>query len=136
MRILLLAATLGLAVCGNPQPFDPEIEVPLDAAFSLRVNQSAEISGTRLRVRFEDVRDDSRCPTDVVCVWGGNARARLAIDVDGELEPLELNTGLEPRSARVDGFTVVLEALQPEARTAVEISPEDYVVTLRVTPAP
>lgn len=136
MRILLLVLTLGLAVCGNPQPFDPEIDVPLDAPFSLKVGQSAAVSGTRLRIRFEHARDDSRCPTDVVCVWGGNARVRLSVDVDGEVEPLDLNTGLDPRAAPVDGLVVSLEALQPEARTAIDIAPDDYVVTLRVTPAP
>ena len=136
MRLLLLALSLGLAVCGNPQPFDPEIHVPLDEPFALRVGQSAELSGTRLRIRFEQVRDDSRCPTDVVCVWGGNARMRLTVDADGEVETVELNTGLDPQQAQVDGFVIAVVALQPDPRTTITIEPRDYVVSLRVTREP
>ena len=117
MRTLFVTLTLGLAVCGNPQPFEPEIEVPLDQPFVLRVGQSAEVAGTELRLRFDDVREDSRCPADVVCVWGGNARLRLTVDADGEVDALELNTALDPRSATADGFVISVEALQPEART-------------------
>lgn len=134
MRTLFIALTLGLAVCGNPQPFEPEIEVPLDEPFVLRIGQSAEVSGTDLRLRFDEVREDSRCPTDVVCVWGGNARLTLTVDADGEVDAHELNTALDPRSATADGFVIAVEALQPETRTTRTIDPDDYIATLRVTP--
>jgi hypothetical protein len=136
MRTLFIGLALGLAVCGNPQPFDPEIEVPLGEPFALRVDQSAEVSGTGLRFRFDGVREDSRCPTDVVCVWGGNARIRLTVDADGEIQGLELNTALDPRSATVDGFRIAVEALQPDASTATVIDPGDYIVAVLVTREP
>lgn len=136
MRALFLALPLGLAVCGNPQPFDPEIEVSLDEPFALRVAQSAEVATTGLRIRFDGVGEDSRCPVDVTCVWAGNARVRLTVDADGAVEQLELNTGLDPRVAQVHGSAVALEGLQPENRTGVTIAPDDYVATLRVTRTP
>lgn len=136
MRLLIVGLLLGLVACGNPQPFAPEIQVPLDQPFALRVGQSAELSGTRLRLRFEQVREDSRCPADVVCVWGGNARMRLTIDADGEVGSLELNTGLDPREVETNGFVVSAEGLQPEPRTSVAIEPTDYVVSLRVSRVP
>jgi hypothetical protein len=136
MRTVFVALALGLAVCGNPQPFEPEIEVPLDQTFVLRVGQSAAVSGTELRLRFEEVREDSRCPTDVVCVWGGNARLRFTVDADGEVDPLELNTALDPRSATAGGFVIAVEGVQPETRTTVTIDPDEYIATLRVTREP
>lgn len=136
MRALFLALPLGLAVCGNPQPFDPEIEVSLEEPFALRVAQSAEVATTGLRIRFDGVRDDSRCAVDVTCVWAGNARVQLTVDVDDEVEQLELNTTLDPQDVDVNGFSVALQRLQPENRSGVTIEPDDYVATLQVTRAP
>ena len=136
MRTLLLLVTLGLAVCGDPQPFEPEIEVPLGETFGLHVDQSAEVSGTPLRLRFAAVREDSRCPTDVACVWAGNARVRVDAAASDLAEPLDLNTGLDPREVEFAGYRIGLEALQPEPRSATAIRTEDYVAVLRVTRDP
>lgn len=134
MRALFLLATLGIGLCGQPRPFDPEIEVPLGDPFVLRIEQSATIAGTPLRLEFEEVLEDSRCPADVTCVWQGNARLRLAASVRGE-EPVqvELNTGLEPRAATAHGFEIALEQVQPTPASARSIAASDYLATLRVT---
>jgi hypothetical protein len=136
MRTLSLVLALGLSLCGNPQPFDPQIEVALDEPFLVRVGQSAEIAGADLRIRFDRVGEDSRCPSDVVCVWGGNARVQLTVEADGEVEALELNSGMDPRSTVLKGFRLSLEAVEPEARTTITIDPAEYLVSLRVTREP
>ena len=136
MRLLLVATLLTLGVCGQPRPFDPEIDVRLDEPFALRLEQTAEVTGTPLRLRFEEVLEDSRCPADVVCVWAGNARIRLLVEAATEPGALLLNTGLEPRSAPADGYVVHLEAVQPATHSARTIQPGDYVITLRIGTAP
>lgn len=132
MRSLLLGL-LVLGVCGQPRPFDPEIEVRLDEPFPLRMEQTAEVTGTPLRLRFEEVLEDSRCPADVMCVWAGNARVRLLLEADTDPAELLLNTGLEPRAAPAAGYLVTLEAVQPGTHSERAIQPADYVVTLRVS---
>jgi hypothetical protein len=133
MRSLLLSALLTVGLCGQPRPFDPEIEVRLDDPFALRMEQTAEVAGTPLRLRFEEVLEDSRCPADVMCVWAGNARIRLIVEATTEPAELLLNTGLEPRAAPAAGYLVTLEAVQPATRSDRAIQPEDYIATLRVS---
>lgn len=137
MRSLFLISTLAFAVCGQPQPFEPEIPVSLDESFVLRVDQAATVAGTPLRIAFQQVLQDSRCPSDVVCVWAGNARVRLAVTLQGDGEAaVDLNTGLDPRSSSVPGYEITLEEVQPETTTTSSIPPADYLARLRVTQAP
>ena len=135
MRMLLLISMLGVGMCGQPRPFDPRIDVPLDEPFPLRVEQSADITGTPLRLHFVAVTEDSRCPADVVCVWAGNARVQLRAERggDGDSEEVRLNTGLHPRSASVFGYAITLEEVAPGRRTDTPLPAGDYVATLRVT---
>jgi hypothetical protein len=134
MRAPLLLSMLALAGCSQLQPLDPNIEVPLDQSFVLRVDQTATVTGTPLSVRFEQVLEDSRCPTDAVCVWAGNARAHLVLSVDRDEElGLDLNTGLEPRAASTLGYRITLENVQPLPTSGSAIPPADYLVHLRVS---
>lgn len=134
MRNLLFGAIVAVGMCGQPRPFDPEIDVPLGEPFPLRVGQSAEVTGTPLHIRFEAVPEDSRCPADAVCVWQGNARVSLHTAIEGEdAEPLLLNTGIDPRTARADGYRISLETVQPAIYSDRTVAQEDYVITLRVT---
>ncbi len=77
------------AVAGGPRA---TVGVP----FALRMGARAEIAGTGW-VSFAAVLDDSRCPIDVLCVWGGLARIRLEvgwIDSGGvaHLDAIEIDT--------------------------------------------
>ena len=48
-----------------------EVKACLGQEFSLRIGQTASIAGENLRVKFDDVIEDSRCPKNVACVWEG-----------------------------------------------------------------
>jgi hypothetical protein len=137
MRVTLLLPILGLSVCSNPQPLDPQIEVPLGEPFVLRIGQAAEVAGTPLHVRFDEVREDSRCPADVACVWAGNARVRLRVDVESdEAVSLDLNTGLDPRALSLAEYRIALEALEPAPASTASIPDGQYLARLRVTSEP
>lgn len=133
MRTPLMLAMVGVTVCGNPQPFESEMEVSLGEPFDLRIEQSVHVAGTPLRVRFDEVGEDSRCPVDVECVWAGNARIHLTAAVDGDSRSLEVNTGIDPRSAAVASYVVTLERLEPQPTSGIAIARDDYRSTLRIT---
>ena len=59
---------LPLAACGKTST---EVYADLGEEFSLSMGQSATIEGQVLRITFEDVIEDSRCPSDVTCIWAG-----------------------------------------------------------------
>lgn len=137
MRTVLLISTLAIGFCGQPQPFEPDLEAALGDSFILRVGQSAVVSGTSLHLRFEEVLEDSRCPSDVACVWAGNARVRLLVaEEQDELIPIHLNTGLDPSAVSTLGYEIRLEELQPAPTTTTTVPPGDYMATLRVTRSP
>ena len=65
--ILIVSAVIG---CGGT----PEvIEAKLGKEFTLSIGQEANFSGESLRIGFEDVIEDSRCPLNVSCAWEGRA---------------------------------------------------------------
>ncbi len=123
-----LTAVLLAAAC-----VEPSTEVPLDQDFELSLGQTVAIAGTAYRVTFEAVSEDSRCPTDAVCVWAGNARVSLRVTAAGTDSSIALNTGSEPRSATVGSIRLELRGLIPAPRTTTPTSPDAYRATLRVT---
>lgn len=88
-----------------------------------------------IRVAFGEVRSDSRCPVDAVCVWQGNAEVEVGIRAGmGPTHALRIDTNLEPRFADWQGIRVTLLELLPVPRTGVRIEPQEYSVRLRLEP--
>jgi len=99
------------------------------------IGEDRVIPGTVLRMTFASVVEDSRCPSDVVCVWEGNATVEVGIGTGtGPTFPLQLNTSLDPRSVEWNDVLVTLLALTPDPVSDSAITPADYAVTLRLEP--
>lgn len=113
--------------CGDPA------QLSLGQPFSLRSGESAVLQRENVRLRFDSVPEDSRCPKTVQCVWAGNARVRLEITV-GSAAPIvvELNTARGPREAEIEGFRIVLEDLAPYPLTSQPIPAKEFLATLSV----
>ena len=80
--------------------------------------------GDGLRITFERVEEDSRCPRLVVCVWAGDAAVRLRLGHPSGQAVVTLHTTLDPREVVHAGYAVRLHRLDPEpvrggARTAL-----------------
>lgn len=85
--------------------------------------------GTQLT--FAGVLEDSRCPTDVVCVWPG--RAVLAFDLTtaaGSAQPFEVVYEGRPTTQTSDGSAVTVLDLQPHPVSTQPIEPDDYRITV------
>jgi len=105
----------------------------IDHELSLRIGQSITFARGRLVIKFKAVLEDSRCPTNVVCVWAGNGKVKLEIlDIDGKNKAVILNTEDEPTTTILKGHILKLIALNPPRVDGVSISPKDYIITLRV----
>jgi hypothetical protein len=70
---------LPLAACGNTPT---KVYADLGQEFSLSIGQTATIKGQALQITFEDIIEDSRCPSDVTCIWAGRASCVIKL-VDG-----------------------------------------------------
>lgn len=94
MKSMIPAAMLALAGCATPGDAGQSGAVATLAYGTL--NQNIRVG--ELVVRPLAVTEDSRCPADVVCVWGGRVLLRLRVSGLGErtissIEPLALPGG-------------------------------------------
>jgi hypothetical protein len=140
----LLALVLGIALvgCQLSQNADADpVEFSLDKEFSLGGGQEATISGENLRLRFTEVLEDSRCPTQVECFWTGQARIAVLVQPDGrDATTVEFNTNPAPgqnvQTVQVGEYTIALQSLDPYPQTPDEsIGLEQYRATLSVRKA-
>jgi hypothetical protein len=124
---LLLSSVLAvaLAACGRGG-----WTATLDAPIQLAPGQSAEFAAEKLEVKFVDIAEDSRCPSDVTCLWAGEVIVRLTIRIDGRTQELSIK---ETQSRAVDSYAVSVLEVLPARATSQPIAPVDYRVTLKVT---
>src|SRR5215218_3492013 len=104
LALLLSTATLAAATSGCSRPgsgTDPSltaaqvgaVNAKVGEPFDLKFGQSAEVAGTNLRFTFSRVAGDSRCPTDVVCIWEGDGEIAVRVDRGGTpVGTVELHT--------------------------------------------
>ena len=133
--VLLGLALMGCHIDGPARADVPEFN--LDEAFTLAGGQNGLIPSEKLRLRFAEVREDSRCPTQVDCFWRGQARIAIAVQPEGsDLTTIEFNTNPAPgqtvKVAEVGPYGVELLSLDPYPQTSDAITFEDYRATLMV----
>ncbi len=126
IAIVLIALAAG---CSSPTQPD---RVPTGQTFDLRVGESA-LTTDNLRIRFDTVRSDSRCPMDALCIRAGEAVIALTLSRPGEV-PIGRELDTTPARSSTDhlNFRISLSALQPYPRSDRQIRPGDYVATLIV----
>jgi hypothetical protein len=91
---------LGLALmsCRANEPARADVpEFTLNQAFTLAGGQEGLIPSEKLRLRFAEVLEDSRCPTQVDCFWTGQARIAISVHPDGSsATDVDFNTNPAP----------------------------------------
>lgn len=121
------------AADANPQSKGRTQVARLGREFRLRARQQVTVKAESLRIRFVEVREDSRCPADVKCVWAGNAAVRLDVSIRGRgSKSLTLNTTGNSPPFDYRGYKIRLVELSPYPRSNRKIAAGDYVVTLLV----
>jgi hypothetical protein len=81
------------------------------------------------------VLEDSRCPRGVRCVWEGNARVRLIVDLAGAALALELDTHPERTgAAHLGGYELRLLDLAPYPDLARAAERREYRALLLLVP--
>lgn len=142
-RTSVFAVLIGLALVschvGGPARADTP-EFALNKPFVLAGGQEALIPSEKLRLRFVDVLEDSRCPTRVQCVWTGQARIAIVVQPDSTAPTtVEFNTNPAPgqtvNMATVGAYRIELRSLDPYPQTPEDpIAFEDYRATLVLVP--
>ena len=98
---------------------------------SVKVNEVATAK-SGIRIKFVEMIDDSRCPTDTNCIWAGNAKIKVRITKNGRSKDLELNSNLAPRDVVFAGYSFKLVGLTPEPRSNIRINRNGYVAVIEI----
>jgi hypothetical protein len=101
----------------------------MDVSFAekLEIEFGETVSYENLKLYFYDI-EDSRCPSDITCIWEGKVSAMIHISnqthkIGGPLEISYPVTYISP-------YTVTLVDVKPHP---VSTEKPDYVVTLKIT---
>lgn len=124
MKILLISLIL-LVSCTFAAAKDPE-------QLLLKTGQQKTAKTGRITIKFLELIEDSRCPTDVNCVWAGIARIKVQLSKGGKTAIVELNTQNE-KATVFQGHTVTLKDLQPRQSTTSKYSPSAYAATITIS---
>ena len=134
---------LALAACaqGNSttaEPTSPETSTSRAAtgAVTLLAPGQSVVVGSgadSLRVTFQRVESDSRCPSDVQCVSAGDAAVLFRLSHAGREAGTELHTMLEPKQVEYDGFVLRLTGLTPAPKSTHPVDAGDYRAQVVVT---
>ena len=118
-----------LAIASHSAVAEPEFAQPFD----LKVSEVVTLQG--LKITFEGVSEDSRCPTGVQCVWAGDAAATFTLEKSpaAALQCTLHTNGRFQRQTDYDTFVVKLEDIKPYPKQGAAIAPSDYRATLVVT---
>jgi len=137
-RLRLAAATfvaslvlIGCGVAATAQP----VVIELGRNFSLRTGESAATREAALRVGFDGVTADSRCPKGEKCIWAGDATTRVWIQQgSGPRETRDLHAALGAVQAMsVPGYELRLVRLDPYPVSGKPIESRDYTATLMLS---
>jgi len=135
-RILWFAAALTLVVgagaCSSPTSPNGAFRTEV----TLKPGEVTAIASTPLRVAFQRVENDSRCPINALCIQSGDALVALRVSVNnGDGAEINLRTRgsatTDHLTAEVAGYQLSIGGLQPaRITTSPPIEPGDYRLTL------
>ncbi len=136
--VMLLAVAVAGCQVSREADADP-VTFALGQEFTIGGGQEAVFGGDDLRVRFSELLEDSRCPTEVECFWTGQARIAVVVQPTGRRTTTAyFNTNPAPgenvSTVRADRYAIELKKLEPYPRTPDDPIPfSDYCATLLVT---
>jgi hypothetical protein len=128
LSLIILLVPLVISACDSDT-----IKASLGTEFTLPAGKTAAISGESLSIKFDKVTGDSRCPSDVVCIWAGEAKCETVFKYNGSDYPVTLTTGgNNPDSYAFENYKVYFN-LQPYPVSTQQIAPGDYRLIMTVT---
>ncbi len=121
MKHTTLAVLIGIALTGCVTP-----RINEDGSTEARLGQRVNLGGPKVTVLR--VLEDSRCPMEARCVWAGQVRAEVRIELGSGTTVRELISNIPLPVA--DG-ALELVGVMPPTSTQRKIAPKDYRFALK-----
>jgi len=115
------------------------VNTRLNENFVLRVGQTGILTDSpdQFGITFWNMKQDSRCPQGVVCVWAGEVRVEITFQENGVLRPPILELTTTPNDPKhtiaVENYHVELVNVEPPNVVGKPIARDEYAATFRVT---
>ncbi|MCV0367318.1 MAG: hypothetical protein K5798_08685 [Nitrosopumilus sp.] len=109
-------------------------DAALDSPFTLKIGDTAKID-SELQLTVLDAVGDSRCPSDVTCVWEGAVSVQVNLikdDLDLGNHTILLGENGDDKQI-FDGYFVKLITVEPYPSSTTPIKSSDYVMTFLVS---
>jgi len=126
---LFLAGLLLLAGCAGQKN---TVKAKLGKEFILAIGQQASIGTEKMTVAFRDITQDSRCPSDVVCIQAGNVTAAVDLTINGAVSNITLKGNTGNATQQVDNYTFAFN-VTPYPVSTHQIEKSEYRLYLTVT---
>ena len=111
-----------------------------EGTIELKLHESAEgrIKGDKVKLVFEAVVSDSRCPANAMCIWQGAATARFSFTKNGDTHRFNLSTiTMEPtyiKDTIIAGYRLEFINLLPYPGTYTPPVPDSQIkAELKIT---
>ena len=111
-----------------------------EGTIELKLHESAEgnLNGDRVKIGFDAVVSDSRCPANAICVWQGAATATFSFSKNGTNHRFNLSTiTMEPNYKKdtiLSGYKIEFINLLPYPGTFTPPAPDsDVKAELKIT---
>lgn len=129
----VILSLVSFSACDFISPVDVAVSVP-DSVF-VSVNEMLTLENVDLKITFDSVLTDSRCPLGVQCVWEGNAEIQFDLLLENSVQHIiKLNTNPTFRQDTViHGVSIRLIELKPYPVYNEEQKYSDYKAKLLIT---
>jgi hypothetical protein len=108
------------------------VAAPILEQFELKLNQDVTITSDNITVKFSNVTGDSRCPSDVTCIWQGEIN--IQVDVKKENTAFEsVILGGNDEIPIFGKYFIRLLKVEPYPQSTHNIQSDEYVATLLIT---
>jgi hypothetical protein len=131
----VMSACVLLSPSWGCAPVQTAVIVEPGISFALAPGQTAEVKRSDTRITFRQVREDSRCPTDVTCVWEGDAKVEVVISRTGIPDDTRILGIKAPNNeTRVGNLRLRFVGLTPAPRQADAGAPKNYLAEFIAEP--
>lgn len=108
-----------------PSIFYGSVKEPIE----ISLHQSVNIKDPKTQILFSKIIEDSRCPSDVTCVWQGRVSVQLNVTTENDSKQIVLS--LENKTAPINNdYYLMLLDVKPYPTSQNPIQEKDYKVTI------
>ena len=133
---LVLLTLFALGCFETDTPIDDSVSAKLGEQFYIKVGQTESINSENIKIKLLEVTNESRCASDVVCIWAGEVKVVLNVSINNQDmgdKTLTLGAGNDDQSIEnIGGYSVKVLAVNPYPVSTHKIEQSEYIVTLIV----